>query len=119
MSGSDDEILRRFMKAPFPEEARSDLAAYVEVTGYPLAVRSSSLLEDALEHHPDVLDVAVVEASGEVRVAGALDDEVPFEGPLPDGAVAPDDGDVLEIRAEEFECGGGDEELGVPWMQDE
>jgi CheY-like chemotaxis protein len=45
----DEEIVRRFVAAPFPEEAERDLAAFVERVRVPLAVRSSSLLEDS--HH--------------------------------------------------------------------
>lgn len=45
----DEEIVRRFVAAPFPEEAERDLAAFVERVQVPLAVRSSSLLEDS--HH--------------------------------------------------------------------
>ena len=43
----DDEIRRCFEAAPFPEEAALDLAAFLEQATYPLAVRSSSLLEDS------------------------------------------------------------------------
>ena len=46
-SDSDAETLRRFRAAPFPEEARLDLMAFLKVAEFPLAVRSSSLLEDA------------------------------------------------------------------------
>jgi CheY-like chemotaxis protein len=45
----DEEIARRFVAAPFPEEAERDLAAFIERVRVPLAVRSSSLLEDS--HH--------------------------------------------------------------------
>ncbi|HEX9945012.1 MAG TPA: PEP/pyruvate-binding domain-containing protein [Thermoanaerobaculia bacterium] len=48
----DDEALwRRFLATPFPEEAERDLAAFLEKVRQPLAVRSSSLLEDSL-HQP-------------------------------------------------------------------
>jgi CheY-like chemotaxis protein len=47
----DEEVLRRFLAAPFPEEAERDLAAFLERATYPLAVRSSSLLEDS-QHQP-------------------------------------------------------------------
>jgi CheY-like chemotaxis protein len=47
----DAEIARRFEAASFPEEAGRDVAAYLEVAGHPLAVRSSSLLEDS-QHQP-------------------------------------------------------------------
>ncbi len=43
----DEEILRTLLAAPFPEKELRDLAAYLEVVRYPLAVRSSSLLEDS------------------------------------------------------------------------
>ncbi len=45
----DAEIARRFAAAPFPEEAARDLEAFVERVQVPIAVRSSSLLEDS--HH--------------------------------------------------------------------
>jgi CheY-like chemotaxis protein len=48
----DDALLkRRFLEARFPEEARQDLEALLERVHYPLAVRSSSLLEDS-QHQP-------------------------------------------------------------------
>jgi CheY-like chemotaxis protein len=43
----DAEVERRFLAARFPEEARRDVRAYLERVHYPLAVRSSSLLEDS------------------------------------------------------------------------
>jgi len=43
----DDRIRDLFLEAPFPEEARRDLAALLERVSGPLAVRSSSLLEDS------------------------------------------------------------------------
>lgn len=43
----DDEILRHFLNAEFPEAIRSDLAAFFNVVKGPLAVRSSSLIEDS------------------------------------------------------------------------
>ena len=43
----DEEILRAFLVAPFPEDALEDLAAFLDKVRYPLAVRSSSLLEDS------------------------------------------------------------------------
>jgi CheY-like chemotaxis protein len=66
----DAEILRRFEAAAFPVETRRDLRAFLEVADFPLAVRSSSLLEDSqyqpftgvyetfmLPNHDDDLDV--------------------------------------------------------------
>ncbi len=44
---SDEEILEQFLKAPMPERIWEDLAAFIEVVKNPLAVRSSSLLEDS------------------------------------------------------------------------
>ena len=43
----NEEILRRFLEAEFPEEVKSDLAAFFKVVKRPLAVRSSSLIEDS------------------------------------------------------------------------
>jgi len=43
----DDEIVAAFTKAKIPPRLVKDLKAYLEVTGFPLAVRSSSLLEDS------------------------------------------------------------------------
>jgi CheY-like chemotaxis protein len=47
----EDEVARRFQNAVFPEEAGRDLFAYLEAAAWPLAVRSSSLLEDS-QHQP-------------------------------------------------------------------
>jgi len=47
----DDEIRSRFREATFPEETVLDLARFVEVARFPIAVRSSSLLEDS-QHQP-------------------------------------------------------------------
>ncbi len=44
---SDAEILERFLKAPLPDRITEDLLALLEVVDRPLAVRSSSLLEDS------------------------------------------------------------------------
>ena len=46
-ASDDSEILARFLTAPFPEDAAWDLAAFLEQIHHPLAVRSSSLLEDS------------------------------------------------------------------------
>ena len=43
----DDALRRRFEAAPFPADIRRDLRAFVERVHHPLAVRSSSLLEDS------------------------------------------------------------------------
>lgn len=44
----DQVILERFLDAPFPREVAADLRAFLLKVHYPLAVRSSSLLEDSL-----------------------------------------------------------------------
>ena len=43
----DEEILKHFLDAKLPEEVVSDLMAFFDVVKRPLAVRSSSLLEDS------------------------------------------------------------------------
>jgi hypothetical protein len=45
---ADDRIAQAFMQAEFPTEAIGDLRALIQGVHSPLAVRSSSLLEDAL-----------------------------------------------------------------------
>ena len=47
----DGAIRSRIMQAPFPSEPALALRAFVEKVRYPLAVRSSSLLEDS-QHQP-------------------------------------------------------------------
>lgn len=44
---TDEEILRAFLKAQLPKQLIADLHAFVGVIGKPIAVRSSSLLEDS------------------------------------------------------------------------
>lgn len=44
---SDEEIIAAFMNATVPAELEEDLKAYLAYADYPLAVRSSSLLEDS------------------------------------------------------------------------
>ncbi len=46
-STDTDEVRRRFLSAPLPHEVTRDLASFLELITYPLAVRSSSLLEDS------------------------------------------------------------------------
>ncbi len=46
-NASDEDILRGFLEAKLPESVREDLLALFEVVDSPLAVRSSSLLEDS------------------------------------------------------------------------
>ena len=43
----DDELTRRFLGGQLPKEVTADLDAFLERVNYPLAVRSSSLLEDS------------------------------------------------------------------------
>jgi CheY-like chemotaxis protein len=51
-STDDQEITRRFLEAKkFPEEILGELAAFLDLIHEPLAVRSSSLLEDS-QYHP-------------------------------------------------------------------
>ena len=45
--GDDAEITRRFLQASFPISLLDSLLAFLEAVRYPLAVRSSSLLEDS------------------------------------------------------------------------
>jgi CheY-like chemotaxis protein len=47
----EDELQRRFLAARFPEGAERDVAVFLERAAWPLAVRSSSLLEDS-QHQP-------------------------------------------------------------------
>lgn len=44
---TDQEILSAFLRGRFPENVRQDMAAFFDVVHRPLAVRSSSLLEDS------------------------------------------------------------------------
>ena len=44
---SDEEILNHFLEAKIPDDVWEDLRAFVNVINTPIAVRSSSLLEDA------------------------------------------------------------------------
>ena len=50
-STDDLEITRRFLEAVFPEDLLGDLAAFLHLIREPLAVRSSSMLEDS-QYHP-------------------------------------------------------------------
>ncbi|HEY52526.1 MAG TPA: hypothetical protein G4N94_03625 [Caldilineae bacterium] len=43
----DHEVARRLLPGKFPKRVESDLRAYLEQVHYPLAIRSSGLLEDA------------------------------------------------------------------------
>ncbi|MGK7312926.1 MAG: DUF5752 family protein [Candidatus Longimicrobiales bacterium M2_2A_002] len=50
-SDDDEELLRRFREAPFPDEVRGQLREFLKMMTSPLAIRSSSLLEDS-PHQP-------------------------------------------------------------------
>ena len=56
----DEEIARRFEAARFPEGAEGDLAAWLNHVRYPLAVRSSSLLEDSRQPFTGVYDTLML-----------------------------------------------------------
>jgi len=43
----DDQIAQKFLKASFPALIKKDLIAYLKHVNHPIAIRSSSLLEDA------------------------------------------------------------------------
>jgi len=43
----DDQIIAKFVHATFPDHLRESLSAYLQNVHYPIAVRSSSLFEDA------------------------------------------------------------------------
>ena len=43
----DEDILEYFLKAKLPDKLVDDFMAFFEVVGRPIAVRSSSLLEDS------------------------------------------------------------------------
>ena len=45
---SDDEILKHFINSRFPARVHEDMLAFVSVIRKPVAIRSSSLLEDSL-----------------------------------------------------------------------
>lgn len=47
---SDEAMASRFLSGSFPEWIENDLRGYLEQIHYPLAIRSSSLLEDAHAH---------------------------------------------------------------------
>ncbi len=46
-NASDDEILEHFLRGKLPQRIKDDLLAMLEVVDTPIAVRSSSLLEDS------------------------------------------------------------------------
>ncbi len=44
---TDEEVMARFKDTPFPQRLREQLGHYLREVDYPLAIRSSSILEDA------------------------------------------------------------------------
>ncbi len=46
-NASDDEILHQFLHSQFPSRVLRDLEAFIKVSNNPIAIRSSSLLEDS------------------------------------------------------------------------
>ena len=66
---SDDEgaVLGRFRDTPLPHDVRDALVAYLERATYPLAVRSSSLLEDSpYQPFAGVYDTVMVPNQGDL-----------------------------------------------------
>ncbi|HEX7529462.1 MAG TPA: PEP/pyruvate-binding domain-containing protein, partial [Thermoanaerobaculia bacterium] len=66
-SVDDDELLERFRSAPFPRDALHDLSSYLSRVKEPIAVRSSSLLEDS-QYQPftGVYDTVMLTNQGEL-----------------------------------------------------
>lgn len=76
-SEDDDELFRRFGNAAFPDGPREQLAEFLEIMTVPLAVRSSSLLEDS-PHQPfagifETRMLANDHPDPEIRLAQLLD----------------------------------------------
>ena len=46
-NASDEEVLRHFLAAKLPDSLKEDLLAFLDVVRQPIAIRSSSLLEDS------------------------------------------------------------------------
>jgi CheY-like chemotaxis protein len=51
LSDDDELVVRRFLESSLPPSVCRDLASFLDLIRYPLAVRSSSLLEDS-QYHP-------------------------------------------------------------------
>src|SRR5688572_24882994 len=73
MRAADDALRRRFEAAPFPADIRRDLRAFVERARHPLAVRSSSLLEDSPYQPFTGVYETLMLANDEVGVDARLD----------------------------------------------
>ncbi len=72
--GSDEEIMQRFIAAEhFPEDAKARLSEFLELCREPLAVRSSSLLEDS-QFHPfaGVYQTYMIPNRGDARLEELL-----------------------------------------------
>ncbi len=81
---TDEEVTQAFLNAPLPDQAKENLRSFLQGVTYPLAVRSSSLLEDTSHqpfagvyrtcmipnNHPD-LDVRLRQLSNAVRLVYA------------------------------------------------
>jgi CheY-like chemotaxis protein len=66
-STDDRALLARFRATPLPSDVRDALASYLEVARYPLAVRSSSLLEDSpYQPFAGVYDTVMVPNRGDL-----------------------------------------------------
>jgi hypothetical protein len=71
-STDQDALLERLRRTPLPQDIRGGLGAFLEAARYPLAVRSSSLLEDSpYQSFAGVYDTVMVPNRGdlETRVA--------------------------------------------------
>ncbi len=76
-SNDDAELLRRFRDAAFPDGPREQLRSFLEIMRMPLAVRSSSLLEDS-PHQPfaGIFDTRMLSndhPDADIRLAHLLD----------------------------------------------
>lgn len=64
---SDQELLNRFVEARLPRQLKNDLEAFLDVVKGPIAVRSSSLLEDAhYQPFAGVYSTYMIPAMGDV-----------------------------------------------------
>jgi hypothetical protein len=74
VAGTDEEIMQRFIAAEhFPAETKARLAEFLELVREPLAVRSSSLLEDS-QFHPfaGVYQTYMIPNHGQARLEELL-----------------------------------------------
>ncbi|MBN1599935.1 MAG: phosphoenolpyruvate synthase [Bacteroidales bacterium] len=69
-SGNDEEILNEFLKGSFPGETSDDLMAIASIAKRPLAVRSSSKLEDSLfQPFAGIYNTYMIPPHGNARTA--------------------------------------------------